>query len=129
MKLKKGDKMTQNDFEIMALTIYGEARGEYALTGVLGLQAVAHVIMNRFYASKGETIAGVCQKPYQFSCWNKADPNRDLLLNEMLDQNSIFQICQNVVLQTVLQNAPDFTLGANHYHTKTITPYWETPHA
>lgn len=119
--------MTQNDFEIMALTIYGEARGEYNLTGVLGLQAVANVIMNRFCGSQGETIAGICKKPYQFSCWNKQDPNADLLQSENLAQNKIFQICQNVVLQTDLHTVPDFTLGANHYHAKTITPYWANP--
>ncbi len=119
--------MTQNDFEIMTRTIYGEARGEYNLTGVLGLQAVALVIVNRFYQSKNETIAKICQKPYQFSCWNTGDPNKDELLSDVIKQSPIFQICQDVVLQTTIKNAPDFTLGANHYHTKAITPYWADP--
>lgn len=119
--------MTQDDFNIMTRTIYGEARGEYVLTGVLGLQAVAFVIMNRFYQSKDTSIANVCQKPYQFSCWNKGDPNLDLLMDSVLEQTPLFQICQDVALQVSSTNTPDFTLGANHYHAKSITPYWASP--
>ena len=40
--------MTDRDIEIMAKTIYGEARGE----GEEGMEAVACVIMNRYNARK-----------------------------------------------------------------------------
>ena len=44
--VKKGYDMTEDQADIMARTIYGEARGE----GQRGMQAVANVIMNRVKA-------------------------------------------------------------------------------
>ena len=43
--------MTENDLQILARTLFGEARGE----GDEGLEAVACVIMNRFKANKWYT--------------------------------------------------------------------------
>ena len=50
---------------IIALTLFGEARGE----SLPGKMAVASVIYNR---AEGDTtrMAYICMKPYQFSCWN-----------------------------------------------------------
>ena len=66
------------EVDVLARTIWGEARGE----GKEGMEAVASVILNRTEIAKrldgywwGNTIIQVCQKPYQFSCWNKLDPN------------------------------------------------------
>lgn len=57
-------------FDVMALTMYGEARGE----PVEGQIAVGWVIKNRAIAwNKG--IIEVCIQPEQFSCWNENDPN------------------------------------------------------
>lgn len=63
--------------DIMARTIYGEARGET----FQGKVEVAHVILNRAAIGGwwGDTIIKVCLKPWQFSCWNQNDPNRELL--------------------------------------------------
>lgn len=61
------------DQQLMALTIYGEARGEeYA-----GKVAVASVILERVKHRKwdGEDIQSVCLMPYQFSCFLPDDPN------------------------------------------------------
>ena len=72
--------MIEHDIDILARTIYGEARGEKTA----GKKAVACVIMNRYKAKKwfsGKTIAETCQKPWQFSCWNKNDPNRQKIMN------------------------------------------------
>jgi hypothetical protein len=62
------------DDEIMALTIWAEARGESAA----GKIAVGTVILNRVEHRKwdGETIREVCLWPWQFSCFNEKDPNR-----------------------------------------------------
>jgi len=65
------------EVDVLARTLYGEARGE----GLLGLEAIANVIMNRLKISRkktngywwGNSIVGICRKPYQFSCWNKDD--------------------------------------------------------
>ena len=68
--------VTEKDRDILARTLWGEARGE----SLAGQIAVAWTIRNRVNDGKakswwGEGYAGVCQKPYQFSCWNKNDPN------------------------------------------------------
>lgn len=72
--------------QIMALTIYGEARGE----SVEGKVAVGSVILERVEHRNwdGKTIHEVCLKPWQFSCFNHGDPNRGKLLNiaEMWDE-------------------------------------------
>lgn len=71
---------TEKDRDILARTLWGEARGE----GLAGQIAVAWTIRNRVNDGKakswwGEGYAGVCQAPYQFSCWNKNDPNYQFL--------------------------------------------------
>lgn len=70
------------DTDILARTIYGEARGE----SISGQEAIASVILNRVAFAKrrgrywwGNTIAGVCLAPWQFSCWNENDPNRKII--------------------------------------------------
>ncbi|AZD06253.1 Cell wall hydrolase [Pseudomonas chlororaphis] len=71
---------TEKDRDLLARTLWGEARGE----GLAGQIAVAWTIRNRVNDGKakswwGEGYAGVCQAPYQFSCWNKNDPNYPFL--------------------------------------------------
>ncbi len=65
--------------QIMALTIYGEARGESAE----GKIAVGSVILERVdhRGWDGKTIPEVCLKRKQFSCFNENDPNYGKLLN------------------------------------------------
>ena len=66
------------EIDILARTIWGEARGE----GSIGMQAVAATILNRVRIAEekgsywwGRSIVDICQKPQQFSAWNKDDPN------------------------------------------------------
>ena len=75
----------QPPVSLLALTLWGEARGE----PVLGKRAVAWVVRNRMSIAeawlerKGRqhplfgdgTVAGVVLRPYQFSCWLPSDPN------------------------------------------------------
>jgi len=62
-----------SEAQLMALTIYGEARGE-AREGKI---AVGSVILERVDHRKwdGDTIHEVCLMPYQFSCYLPGDPN------------------------------------------------------
>ena len=63
---------------ILAQTILAEARGD----GRAGMYAVAACIKVRAQ-KRNLSFKQVCLQPYQFSCWNKNDPNRkkmDLLL-------------------------------------------------
>jgi N-acetylmuramoyl-L-alanine amidase len=66
------------ELEVFAKTIYGEARGENYITQEL----IAWVIRNRKEKGGwyGDSYSKVCLKPYQFSCWNRDDPNYKKLL-------------------------------------------------
>ena len=108
-----------NDIDILARTIWGEARGQ----GYAGMQAVASVVMNRFYAAQnssakarqyGRTVAQICQKPYQFSVWNENDPNRAKLL-AVDENNSEFRRSVIIASRAIHGDLPDNTGGADHY--------------
>ena len=65
--------------QVLALTIYGEARGE----PTEGKIAVGSVILERVDHRDwdGKTIPEVCFKKWQFSCYNENDPNYPKLLH------------------------------------------------
>jgi N-acetylmuramoyl-L-alanine amidase len=127
---------TQKNLEIdvIARTIWGEARGE----GLAGMQAVAFVILNRVEVAEvnggywwGNTILQVCHKPYQFSCWNKTDPNFKKVI-AVTESDPFFKLCRQTAQRAVLGFLRDNTNGATHYHERSIMPYWtrgETPTA
>ena len=112
--------------DTLARTIWGEARGE----GSIGMQAVAAVIINRLAVSryKGKfwwrnSIIDICQKPYQFSCWNRDDPNYRKLLS--VDSRDItFAKALAIAQRSVQETLPDPTKAATHYHTAGIHPFW-----
>ena len=114
------------DIEIMARTIYGEARGEYHKKngGIEALAAVGHVIMNRAIRS-GSSIESECLKPWQFSCWNKNDPNRKVIENVTLE-NPIYKLCYIVAKRVICNEIEDITGGSTHYYSAYMKnpPYW-----
>lgn len=112
--------------DVLARTIWGEARGE----GALGMEAVASVVLNRTAIAQdrggywwGNDIISVCQKPYQFSCWNRSDPNYRMLL-DVTDKNIHFATCLRIARRAVAGVLQDVTSGATHYHEKSILPSW-----
>lgn len=112
--------------DVLARTIYGEARGETPL----GREAVAAVILNRVHIAQqgggywwGNDIVSVCQKPYQFSCWLPDDPNLYEISN-VRSQDPIFSTCLRIARRSVLGLLGDPTIGATHYHAKEIRPSW-----
>jgi N-acetylmuramoyl-L-alanine amidase len=123
------------ELDVMARTVWGEARGE----GITGMQAVAHVIVNRVIIAQkmggywwGNTILQVCQKPYQFSCWNKDDPNRRLVIAVNEESDPLFATAKRTCSRVLLGFLPDITGGADHYHARNILPHWaqgQTPSA
>ena len=114
-----------NETEILAKTIYGEARGE----SVAGMEAVANVILNRVKMNLiqpmwwGKSITDVCLKPKQFSCWNPDDPNYKILQGD-LSQNPIYQICERIAKRAIADCIKDNTNGATHYHSFNCHPLW-----
>jgi len=140
LEMSQGDDIAADEFlkeleiDVLARTLWGEARSE----NTTGMEAVAHVILNRVrYAQKrggrfwwGHDIITVCQRPYQFSCWNPGDPNRKKLM--AIDKSDIhFSTALRVARRAVFgQLIDDPTLGADHYHTVNVAPFWskgETP--
>lgn len=113
--------------EVLARTLYGEARGE----PTPGKEAVACVILNRAARAEarggsywwGRDVAGVCLKPWQFSCWNPGDPNRPKLL-AVTESNRAFRACLEVADRALAGAIEDITKGATHYHTRAVTPAW-----
>lgn len=109
------------DLDTMARTVFGEARGE----SDAGKIAVAHVILNRAKVPGktwwGDTIAEVCHKPWQFSCWNPGDPNREAVEAVTLD-DPVFRACVRACLAAL--DGADPTGGATHYHVRGLSAKW-----
>lgn len=106
--------------EILALTIYGEARGE----SIEGQIAVGNVIINRWRANpeKYKTVKDVCLEKLQFSCWNENDPNYPKLIElaDLLSKNIIpDRIKQQLYIARGVMgmNFNDNTKGAKNYMT------------
>lgn len=118
---------TERSIDIVARTIYGEARGEYysSTGGLPALIAVANVIYNRFNQSGEKLIENICIKPRQFSCWNLSDPNLEVLA-QVTERDPIFKLCKQTAKQVLEGQWPDITKGANHYYSSLLKkqPYW-----
>lgn len=114
------------EIDVLARTIWGEARGQ----GNAGLGAVANVVLNRVKIAQergrywwGNNIIQVCQKPYQFSCWNRTDPNFKKL-QAVDEKNLYFATCLRIARRAVIGVLDDNTEGATHYHAHYVSPYW-----
>lgn len=123
----------KNDIDVLARTIYGEARNQ----GIKGMEAVACVVMNRVRAKKyftGYVLVGkvkipsvslTCLKPYQFSCWLAGDHNRKIIENVGID-DGIFRGCLEIATRAVAGYLNDPTKCATHYINPKAckTPAW-----
>ncbi len=118
--------MKCDENEILARTIYGEARGEYnhPTGGLPSLIAVANVVVNRVKAQAwyGKTITEACLYPRQFSCWDKQDKNYPLLNSAHTLSDPLFSLCKEVAEKVVSQAWPDLTKGSTHYYATWIKP-------
>ncbi len=119
-------KKPEDAIDTLARTLYGEARGEK----VRGLEAVASVIINQVEKAIkvggywwGNDVEGVCLRPWQFSCWNANDPNREKILT--IDKsNKVFGTCLRIARRAVFGGLKDPTDGATHYHVVGLLPAW-----
>lgn len=104
----------QGDVNVLAETLWGEARGE----GPAGMEAVAAVVLNRRNAGyRGcHTATQVCHDPRQFSCWNADDPN-SLLLSALPRQQAdpVFPQAVEIARRALTGGLIDPTRGAKHY--------------
>ncbi|WP_458725058.1 cell wall hydrolase [Pseudomonas mandelii] len=113
--------VTERDRDILARTLWGEARGE----DLIGQIAVAWTIRNRVETDLhndgkpdwwGEGFARVCQAPYQFSCWNRNDPNYPSLSGAKAVPFRELAQAQIAADQVIDGKVPDPTGGATHYY-------------
>lgn len=112
---------TLNDLDVLARTLYGEARGE----GAKGMVLVANVIITRSQDRRWpNSVADVCQQPWQFSCWNKNDPNLPKLLATDFSDKYFVQAYTEAagVLYDRLIKKKDKNpvTGCNHYMTGSL---------
>jgi N-acetylmuramoyl-L-alanine amidase len=119
--------VSDKDRDILARTLWGEARGE----SLAGQIAVACTIRNRVNDGKdkswwGEGYAGVCQKPYQFSCWNRNDPNFAYLSGAKKIPFRELAQARIAADQVINGKVPDPTAGATHYYATSMPkpPVW-----
>lgn len=123
--------VTERDRDVLARTLWGEARGE----GLAGMVAVAWSIRNRVDMDLhndgkpdwwGEGYTDVCQKPYQFSCWNKGDPNQLFLTGARQIPFRELAQCRVVADQVIDGKVADPTGGATHYYATSMpsAPKW-----
>jgi spore germination cell wall hydrolase CwlJ-like protein len=114
------------DAHWMALTMWGEARGQ----GEEGMRAVGHVIANRWKAkSHGTFVTDTVSAAWQFSCWNKNDPNRALMLAiDTLKPGSAghrnWLLAKRLAAEILAGRSEDPTGGALFYHTTAVQPAW-----
>ena len=117
------------DEAVLALTLYGEARGD----PLEGLVAVGCVIRNRMQDAAhrwGKSFREVCLAPAQFSCWadlgGKAnhqtvvDAAMALLAKQPV--SAVMEQCSWVALGLSRGALLDTVKGANHYHTASMVP-------
>lgn len=118
----------EHDLEILARTIYGEARGEASI----GQTAVAWVIRNRSQSTrfvpglqkKPGAVSYVCLKPYQFSCWLVGDPNLPKMMKlDLTADGASYAAIGRAVLDG---QVADPTNGADHYYVTDMPdpPAW-----
>jgi N-acetylmuramoyl-L-alanine amidase len=113
-----------SDIDVMARTMWAEARGD----GPPGMTAVAAVIMNRLrsplHTRYGRTVAGVCKRRKQFSCWNPALPDYQAtaadqaVYQALLAVNSSdpdFRTALQIATEAVQGDLEDPTRGALNY--------------
>ncbi|HEY0044366.1 MAG TPA: cell wall hydrolase [Allosphingosinicella sp.] len=114
------------DAHWMALTMWGEARNQ----GEEGMRAVGHVIANRRAAkTHGTYVTDTVSAAWQFSCWNKNDPNRALMLAiEDLPEGGAahrqWLAAKRIAAEILAGRSADPTGGALFYHTTAVSPAW-----
>lgn len=117
--------LNEAEVRLLASTVWGEARSE----GEEGMRAVAHVMVNRVGARFGENLETVIMTPYQFSVWNRGDPNRRLVSNpeRYATGGSALETwtqAQAIAREVLSGQSVDPTQGALFYHTRAIRPRW-----
>lgn len=117
------------DLDTLTRTAWGEARGETDE----GIAAVCWTVKNRSTIALhdnnpkpywwGETVAEVCLKSYQYSCWLPSDPNRVKMM-ALSASNPEYLRCWAIARCVLSGLILDPTGGATHYVSGSSMPAW-----
>lgn len=116
------------DIDIVTKTLWMEARGEPEE----GIQAVACVIYNRYKSNKWysrrwgvRSLANVCLKNAQFSCWNAGD-QCDTKLKSADTNSEVWHTCEKYARMASEGALADIVDGADHYYAISLRkkPAW-----
>jgi spore germination cell wall hydrolase CwlJ-like protein len=116
------------DAHWMALTMWGEARNG----GESAMRAVGHVIDNRRRSgSHGSYATETVSEAWQFSAWNRNDPNYSAMMNiDKLRPDSedhrMWLEAKRVAAEILSGASADPTGGALFYHTAAVSPRWSS---
>lgn len=114
------DLRHQDEDVLLAITVWGEARGQSSL----GRSAVAHVVLNRM-KEKNLSVADTVLRKWQFSCFNANDPNRHKLLDPVQSEGlGAWAVCWRAAVEAMTGQSADPTFGATHYCTLAL---WNRP--
>lgn len=122
--------ISEKDLDVLTRTVWAESRGE----GIAGMVAVGWAIRNRVEMDLhndgkpdwwGEGYEGVCKAPWQFSCWNKNDPNYPYMIGEKEIPRSQYALALDAA-KSATSERTDPTMGATHYFSTTMpkAPAW-----
>ena len=111
---KTSDFSDDSDEVTLARMIFGEARSCEDLERV----AVGYTAVNRANDGKkwnGETVKEAVLKPWQYSCFNENDPNREKLMNPQMYDEKSFRECLDIARGVLSGERKDVSEGATHY--------------
>ena len=106
--------------------MWGEARSG----GEAAMRAVGHVIDNRRRSGAHGTYATeTVSEAWQFSCWNKGDPNYTAMqgvdsLRPGSGDQLMWLAARRVAEEILAGRSADPTGGALFYHTAAVSPRW-----
>ena len=127
-----GGFSSSNAVNIIARTLWGEARGE----SDAGKKAVASVLWNRA-GQKAENLPKVALRKRQFSCWNsvsmndKKPENYSYVIPNAVRKNSIdekaWQACLDIAAQLIKGTFKSTVGDANAYYVSSMSnpPSWD----
>jgi N-acetylmuramoyl-L-alanine amidase len=122
---KTKDFSNDSDRVLLARMIFGEARGCSEIEKI----AVAYTAMNRLRDGKkwnGERIREVILCPFQYSCFNSEDKNREKLMNPESGEPEAWKECLKISERVLSREISDPTKGATHYfNPEHANPNWK----
>lgn len=112
--------MADDDLDILAWTMLGEAGGE----GTQGMADVGHVVLNRVNSGRyGASIQDVALAPKQFSTWNSGSGGNDPKGKYPKDSPE-FKRAREIAAQVVAGTIPGPPGKPLDYNAPSVSPYW-----